>query len=853
MTSTLKHTALSNLVLLILICMLSLSQSFAQLNENQVKAAYLVNFLDNLTYDNQHDLDSLKVLVLNNQQLYQATSKIVQGKKIKGLNVFVTDQKIFGAQIVYIPLTSKANFKEAALQYQKSAIVSDVAHYMTDIQFVRNEDESIGFIINDKNLKNKKITVSSELLVYSGDKPEVLSLIDQQQTKLDELIIQFNQLSAELSEKEREVDTLNDKIREKEDRLKELNEANKSKNEQLLQMQEEITAKESALAVLNSDFSSQSEELSLLKLRLEENYESIGEIADSVEKLQFLLDQKKQLVQENEALLLAHQHELADQEDKLQVSDRKASRNQTLLLITGLSALVLILVLYFLNQENRAKKEALITIENQNQAIREASKQKDEFISNLSHEVRSPLNAIIGYADLIRTSVENPEMSKNLEYITMSSRNLLGMINDILDYRKIEAGKGQLEYDNFELESVVQVAYNTLKITAESKGLDYLLDFDAELPQFVRSDSKKLNQILLNLISNAIKFTSSGKVELKVKKRSSQENKCKVLFVVLDTGIGIDKANQKMIFETFTQETELTSKEFGGSGLGLSISRKLIELFGSSISVESEPGKGAKFSFELELEIGEQNKSAETISEAVKIHGIKDIRFLIVDDLLINRTLLSKQLESLGCTRITLANNGLEALEQISMNTFDIILTDIRMPAMSGLELTKTLRRNSFNAPIIGISANNLETEKETCLSAGMDSYVIKPYSLNELLIEIAHSLNLKYKLLQKKQQTSLNGNGNFNYQRIKEITASEAEFNELKQEIVDEVIQNVTRLKSKLSVSLAHENVNKAGYFGNEEFLNLCRDLEDKIRKENAVEAHKVLSQIENILAKNT
>lgn len=833
--------------------MLSLVSSFAQLNENQVKAAYLVNFLDNLTYDHQDELDSLKVLVLDNPHLFQATSEIVKDKKISGLNVFVTDQKVPGPQIVYIPVMSKINFKETALQYQQSAIVSDVEHYMTDIQFVRNEDESIGFVINDKNLKNKKISVSSQLLVYSNDKPEVLSLIDQQQTKLDELIIQFEQLSAELSEKEIEVNVLNDKIREKEDHLKELNEANKSKNEQLLQMQEQINAKESALAELNNDFSIQSEELNLLKLRLEENYASIGEIADSVQKLQILLDEKKQLVQENEALLLAHQNELANQENKLQVSDRKASRNQTLLLIAGLSALILILVLYFLNQENKAKKEALITIENQNQAIREASKQKDEFISNLSHEVRSPLNAIIGYADLIRASVENQEMSKNLEYITMSSRNLLGMINDILDYRKIEAGKGQLEYDNFELESVVQVAYNTLKITAESKGLDYLLDFDAQLPQYVRSDSKKLNQILLNLMSNAIKFTSSGKVELKVKKLFSQDNKCKVLFVVLDTGIGIDKANQKMIFETFTQETELTSKEFGGSGLGLSISRKLIELFGSSISVESKPGKGAKFSFELELEIGEQSKSAETVLETVKIHGIKDLNILIVDDLMINRTLLSKQFESLGCTRIALASNGLEALEQISRNTFDIILTDIRMPAMSGLELTKTLRRNNFNAPIIGISANNLETEKKTCLEAGMNGYVIKPYSLNKLLIEIALSLNLKYETQPQKELVNLNGNGCFNYQRIKEITDSESEFNTLKQEIINEVNQNVMLLKSKLSVKLAHENVNKAGYFGNEEFLNLCRDLEDKIRKENSEEAHKVLNQIENVLAQNT
>lgn len=832
--------------LFLLFCFTLLSiRGVSQLKESEIKAAYLLNFLDNLTFSNQSELDSLHIVILDNDEVFQATSKIAKSKKVKDLFVVVSNHKVKNTQLVYLPQSSKSNFKDLALTFQQSAIVSDDDHYLVDIHFVQNEDESISFVISDNNLKNKNITPSSQLLVYSENKTEVLSLIDSQQKELNQLVDQSKKLSQELDAKEEEVTSLNNKIKQKEDRLVELNSANSKKTEQLSVMQEQIAAKENELSQINNSFLSQNEELAQLKIRMEENYAAINSINDSLSQLQNLLDEKKKLVQENEALLIKQKNELATKDTKLEVSHRKANRNLTLLLIAGIFAVILIILLYFYSRENKAKKEALVTIEKQNRSIQEASKLKDEFISNLSHEVRSPLNAIIGYADLIHGSIKNPETKKNIEYITMSSRNLLGMINDILDYRKIESGKGQLEFDNFELESVVQVVFNTLKITAENKGLEYQLIYDPTLPQFVYSDSKKISQILLNLISNAIKFTSDGKVEVRVKRIAETDEKCKIRFCVADTGIGIDKENQNLIFETFTQETDLTAKEFGGSGLGLSISRKLIELFGGTISVNSEPGEGAVFSFELDLKISKEGESSNTTTETVIVEGLEGLKILVVDDLLINRNLMLKQFEFRGCKDcVQTAENGLEALDMISKNDYDIILTDIRMPVMNGVELTKVLRKNGFEAPIIGVSANDQQSEKKECLSAGMNGYIVKPYSFDALLIEIADSLYLKY---HKENNSIKNENGiKFDYNRIKDISETEEEFNETKEELLKDFKTNIEQLKSELTIEVAHSNVNKAAYFGNNNFLDLCRLLENEIRSKKVAEAKELITEIE-------
>lgn len=826
--------------------------SNAQLNESEIKAAYLLNFLNNLTFENQANIDTLRVIIIDDDNVLNTFKELSEGKRIKSLPISSSNLKSESNQLVYIAFSSQNKFRDVALTYQKSVVVSNLDHYLSDIQFIKNPDQSIGFSLNAKNLNSKKIQASSELLVYNKDRSDVLTLIEKQQQELEVLILQSEQLSKDLESKETEVNSLNKNIEIQQDRLSELNNINESKSQDLKMMQNQIDNKENELNSLISQFNSQHNELSDLKEQLNLNYQAIDFIIDSVAKLELLLDIKKDQVKENEALLLSQQNELNKQERTIEASDKKASRNLTLLLIAGSFTIILIILLYFFGRENKAKKEALITIEKQNKSIQEASKLKDEFISNLSHEVRSPLNAIIGYADLIHESIRNPETKKNIEYITMSSRNLLGMINDILDYRKIESGKGQLDFDNFELESVVTVVFNTLKITAENKGLEYNLIYDPELPQFVNSDPKKISQILLNLIGNAIKFTSDGKVEVRVRKISEENNYCKVRFCVSDTGIGIDKTNQKLIFETFTQETDLTAKEFGGSGLGLSISRKLIELFGGTIQVDSEPGSGAVFSFILDMKISNEGDTTKINREKIIVDNLEKLKILVVDDLLINRNLLLKQFELRGCRDcVETAENGLEALDMISKKKYDIILTDIRMPVMNGVELARILRKNGFTAPIIGVSANDQQSEKKECLSVGMNGYIVKPYSFDALLIEIADVLYLKYH--KENQAISPNVSKNFNFERLRNISESEEEFETLKNEILDQVKQNLHSLNTNLSVETAHENVNKAAYFGNEEFLNLCRDLESKIRNNEIDSARSILKQIEESLIQNS
>lgn len=824
---------------------------YTQLNESEIKAAYLLNFLDNLSFDDRDETnDTLKILVLDHAEVYEATTKLCLGKQVDGHEILVTDVATSLPHLVYTSSKTNSKLKNIGLSYQKSAIIGDVQHYLVDIQFIKNENQSIGFTISDKQLKKKHITPSSELLVYNDDKTEVLSLIDEQQVKLESLKQQSKDLTVDLEKMELEVEELNLKITQKEERLVELNLANKNKNSQLGDMQSQIAAKEKELNEINDNFLLSQGELNQLKEQLVKTYDAIGGIADSVSILQLSLNDKKALVAENEALLLDQQSTLSSQEKELKDSDRKANRNFNFLMALGVFAVVLSLFLYFLYRENRAKKRALVVVEQQNKSIQEASSQKDEFISNLSHEVRSPLNAIIGYADLIGNAIRNPETKKNIEFITMSSQNLLGMINDILDYRKIDAGKGHLDHTHFELKSIVQVVHNTLKVTAESKGLDYVLNYDDQLPKYIYSDPTKLSQILLNLLSNAIKFTAKGKVELSLNLVSKSTDTCSVEFKIIDSGIGIDKAKQELIFESFTQASVNTSKEFGGSGLGLSISQKLIELFGSKIEVSSQPGKGAAFSFKLDLELGQPVTSISKSTEEVLIEGFHDLRVLVVDDLKINRQLLTKQFESKGYPNtVTAVENGQQALEMVAKANFDLILTDIRMPGIDGVELTRKLRSSGYHNPIFGISANNLMDEREKCLDAGMNDYIVKPYSFNDLLMKMANSLKLNYDISIEKLDHQSN---EFSFDRLYEITESKKDFEKIKQELLQEVHQNAIELKKDKSINLAHENVNKAAYFGNEEFLNLCRKLELEIRDGAVKEADILLNSILKILEQN-
>ena len=325
------------------------------------------------------------------------------------------------------------------------------------------------------------------------------------------------------------------------------------------------------------------------------------------------------------------------------------------------------------------------------------------------------------------------------------------IINDILDLSKIEAGKINFERIPFDLRNEILSVIDTIKVNADEKHLALNYIVEESIPNTISGDPYRLSQILLNLVGNAIKFTENGSVTIRVTRVSEQSNNIELMFSVEDTGIGIAKDKLDYIFDMFTQETSSTTRKFGGSGLGLAICKKLVELQGGSIHVESEPGKGSVFSFKIKYQI-EKNISVseiETKEEPTIKNNLNGLRILLAEDNEFNQMVAVDTLESaIENVRVDIAKTGKEAVDMLNTNAYDIVLMDIQMPEMDGHEATKLIRSshdNKINAiPIIAMTASVIKAEVDKCFESGMNEFVGKPFSVDELLEKISKMINQK-------------------------------------------------------------------------------------------------------------
>lgn len=374
---------------------------------------------------------------------------------------------------------------------------------------------------------------------------------------------------------------------------------------------------------------------------------------------------------------------------------------------------------------------------------KEASKAQQNFIAKMSHEMRTPLNGIIGMTKLIEGTLLNQNQKKYVDILNNQSVQLLGLINDVLDISKVQSQNFKLVHFPFNLKEVLTSNIKSYEMQAKLKGVDFTCAFDTKIHYNLKGDSLRMSQIVNNLLSNAIKFTKEGFVSISVQHDSSTKDFQNIIIIVEDSGIGIGEAKLEKIFEGFHQEDDSIVRKYGGTGLGLMITKEIVDQMKGEIIVDSKKGKGSKFTILLSFKKSNQNLDQNEISRDVSLNGLN---ILVAEDNEVNSFYLKTILEQDGCI-VSLAKNGQEVIEFCKKQEFDLILMDIQMPILDGISATQIIRKElKINTPIIAQTANTVQKDIDACYEAGVLDYISKPFTISELNRKIAFNLDIGLK-----------------------------------------------------------------------------------------------------------
>jgi two-component system, sensor histidine kinase len=425
-----------------------------------------------------------------------------------------------------------------------------------------------------------------------------------------------------------------------------------------------------------------------------------------------------------------------------------------------------------------------------NEAAQASVKAREMFLANMSHEIRTPLNVIIGMSEILDGSELDFEKAKLIRSIHISANNLLNLVNDVLDFSKIDSGHLELVLEPQDLNVLIDDIKVQVEPQITRKGLGLIVDIDPRIGGYYTTDGPKLNQVLANLISNAIKFTNSGTITLTANVIIDNDDSQLLSFSVQDTGIGVSEENKQKIFDSFIQADSSVSRKFGGTGLGLSIAQSIVKLMGGEIELDSENGKGSSFHFQIELKKTEtaQIESSIQLDSVSQLNGLK---ILVAEDNPMNQLLIQTILKKEGAG-YDMVENGKELLELIDVRKYDLILMDIQMPVMDGVTAAQELRKRGYTVPVIALTANAQKDEKANYLNSGFDAVITKPFRRSNMIDTINRILNSK-----KNNADSKFGESLYSIEDLLEISDGDQQFvNDMLQTFVSNVPKNIEALE---------------------------------------------------------